>query len=253
MQPVKVRPVRAPKAATLVTDELRQRIIRGDFAPGELLPPEPELAGQLGVSRLTVREAMAVLQSESLVAVRQGAGGGTRVLGPDVGGAGRYTGQLLQALRVTIEDVYEARLTIEPAAVRRLTAQATAADIEALSAIIAEQGTSDDPALSRRTACRFLDEIFKRAGNVTLWVLARQLNDIILMHAASAAEAAPEMTARWTRSGRRSRARLVELIAAGDADATERYWRRHLVAGSRELPAAGRGQIVEVVNRRLDP
>jgi len=60
----------------------------------------------------------------------------------------------------------------------------------------------------------------------------------------------PRDDRRWTRSGRKSRRRLVELIAAATrrAEITGDV----MLAGSRELPPPAGNQIVEVVNRRLD-
>jgi DNA-binding FadR family transcriptional regulator len=243
-----MRPLQLRKAGMLVADDLRRRIITGELGPGELLPFEAELAKKFGVSRATVREAMAVLQSESLIDVRRGAGGGARVLPPDITSATRYTGQLLQSLGATIQDVYEARVMIEPPVVRKLAATRSERDVLALQDII-DQQVDDDPVVSRKVADQFLDEIFRRAGNLTLWVLARQLNDIALMHAASASAAAPDMTTRWVRSGRKARARLTALINNRDAAEAEKFWLSHLTAGNRELSGAGQRSAVEVVNR----
>jgi GntR family transcriptional regulator len=57
-----------------VEEALRERIREGCFAPGEQLPPENELAATYGVSRATVRAALANLQREGTVVRRQGAG-----------------------------------------------------------------------------------------------------------------------------------------------------------------------------------
>ncbi len=61
-----------------VTDALRRRILRGELAPGAALPGERDLAEELGVSRLTLRSAIAHLESEGLL--RPVHGSGTRVL-----------------------------------------------------------------------------------------------------------------------------------------------------------------------------
>jgi len=57
-----------------VEEALREGIRQGLFAPGEQLPPENELAATYGVSRATVRAALANLQREGTVVRRQGAG-----------------------------------------------------------------------------------------------------------------------------------------------------------------------------------
>jgi GntR family transcriptional regulator, transcriptional repressor for pyruvate dehydrogenase complex len=53
---------------------LRTAILRGELEPGERMPPERELAVQLGVSRLTLRAALATLAAAGLVEVRHGSG-----------------------------------------------------------------------------------------------------------------------------------------------------------------------------------
>jgi GntR family transcriptional regulator, transcriptional repressor for pyruvate dehydrogenase complex len=64
-----------------VADHLRRLIHRGDVAPGERLPPERELAEQLGVARISLREAIKVLREDGYVEVRRGSSGGTYVSG----------------------------------------------------------------------------------------------------------------------------------------------------------------------------
>jgi len=52
--------------------ELGERIASAE--PGEKLPPEPDLARQMGVSRSTLREAMRIFETQGLLIRRQGAG-----------------------------------------------------------------------------------------------------------------------------------------------------------------------------------
>jgi GntR family transcriptional regulator, transcriptional repressor for pyruvate dehydrogenase complex len=71
-----VQQVRASDAAH---DLLRSLIHSGELGPGELLPPERNLASYLGISRTALREALRVLEAETYVVIRVGAKGGTRV------------------------------------------------------------------------------------------------------------------------------------------------------------------------------
>jgi GntR family transcriptional regulator, transcriptional repressor for pyruvate dehydrogenase complex len=57
-----------------IADQLRLLIERGEFEVGSRLPPERDLALQLGVSRPSVREALIALEVECLVEVRMGSG-----------------------------------------------------------------------------------------------------------------------------------------------------------------------------------
>jgi len=57
-----------------VQHTISQRISRGDYAPGTQLPSESELSRELGVSRVTVREALRVLAQENVLVKVQGRG-----------------------------------------------------------------------------------------------------------------------------------------------------------------------------------
>ena len=57
-----------------VYEKLRADITSGIYNPGEVLPTEPELEKMFQVSRTTVRKAVAILQSQGLISVRQGYG-----------------------------------------------------------------------------------------------------------------------------------------------------------------------------------
>ena len=57
-----------------IADQIRTLIRSGEFPAGARLPPERDLAKQLGVSRPSVREALIALEVEGLVEVRIGSG-----------------------------------------------------------------------------------------------------------------------------------------------------------------------------------
>ena len=97
-----------------IADQIRALIRNGEFPTGARLPPERDLAKQLGVSRPSVREALIALEVEGLVEVRIGSGiyvqapGGKNSAkavgrsGPDDGGATAGPFELLRA-RYVIE------------------------------------------------------------------------------------------------------------------------------------------------------
>lgn len=74
-----IAPARSGNVFEETIECLLQIIRLGIIPPGQRFPPERELADQLGVSRATLREAIAELQSAEWVNVRRGRGGGTFV------------------------------------------------------------------------------------------------------------------------------------------------------------------------------
>ena len=127
-----VEPVRIPKAAAVVAARLRRRIVSGDLEHGGSLPNESELMRHFEVSRPTVREALRILESESLIAVKRGANGGAKVQRPDVSVTARHAALWLRTQQTPLADVFEARCVIEPAAVGLLAANRTDEDLEVL-------------------------------------------------------------------------------------------------------------------------
>ena len=66
-----------------IADQIRSLIKSGEFPAGARLPPERDLAKQLGVSRPSVREALIALEVEGLVEVRIGSGIYVQPVGDD--------------------------------------------------------------------------------------------------------------------------------------------------------------------------
>lgn len=74
-----LRPVRGHHAFEACVEQLATAIRLGVYPRGTVLPSERELADQLGVSRATLREAIAALRAAGLVETTRGRGGGTVV------------------------------------------------------------------------------------------------------------------------------------------------------------------------------
>jgi DNA-binding FadR family transcriptional regulator len=81
-----------------IADQLRDMIDRGEYGPGDNLPPERELAKQFGVSRTSVREALIALEVIGIVSVR--VGNGVMVLPPTEDTSERNGGSQAPALQL---------------------------------------------------------------------------------------------------------------------------------------------------------
>ena len=114
-----IKPLDRPAGlADRVYLQLRDNIGSHQIRPGERLQ-EVSLAAQLGVSRTPVREALARLESEGMIAVE---------------GRGFVVPELTDA---DIEEIYQLRFLLEPAAVRSAVAEVTgAADLASMSSAV---------------------------------------------------------------------------------------------------------------------
>jgi GntR family transcriptional regulator, transcriptional repressor for pyruvate dehydrogenase complex len=161
-----------PPAYAVVVEHLRRAIMLGTYAPGDKLPPEREHAERLGVSRVTLREAVRVLEGEGLVEVRRGSMGGTTVRGGHAA-----TADVRRHLRGRLDTILatqEFRLAIEPLAAARAAERRTKAALKELQRTIAAFEQADRIGPFRRA-----DSIFHLtlARNAACPPLARAVED----------------------------------------------------------------------------
>src|SRR5438132_13374825 len=82
---VRLTPLHVPKASDVLADDLRERILRGDFPEETALPPERERVKQTRMSPATVRDALRILEVQRLVPVKPGRAGRAYVYRPGRG------------------------------------------------------------------------------------------------------------------------------------------------------------------------
>lgn len=121
-------------------------IVSGTWPPGTMLPPEGELAQQLGVSRTVIRECVRVLASRGMLDVRQGRG--TSVTPPAAWNVSEPLALLVRADRSELLRWLEVRtiLEVESAALaaERLTDEDRAGLRVALQRLETEPSDPDD-------------------------------------------------------------------------------------------------------------
>jgi DNA-binding FadR family transcriptional regulator len=116
-----------------VAGQVSDLVARGEFKPGDRLPPERDLAKLLGVSRPTVREAMIALEIAGLVEVRVGAG----AFVTDKAKANHeLNGRLFEGVGSSPLELIAARRTIEPEVAALAAQLATDEEIEAIGETI---------------------------------------------------------------------------------------------------------------------
>ena len=122
------RTVRVSRASQDIVQQIKANIFAGKLTPGDRLPSEKELAEQFGLSRITVRDALRILESQGLITIKVGAGGGAFVAGPNMQSANDLMTDLLRLQGASARELIEARLVIETSIVTYASERATAAD-----------------------------------------------------------------------------------------------------------------------------
>jgi DNA-binding FadR family transcriptional regulator len=214
------------KAHEEVAEDLRSRILSGDLAVGDRLPPEDELTEQFGVARTTLREALRVLESQGLIRIRRGRGGGPIVTQPDLAPLAAALSASLQLRGTTIGDLDRARRMIEPQVAGELAATRDESDVKALREAVADASAaadSDDPSASFGIAsARFHEVLIERSGNLTLTTISTLLHMLVeSFYARSVRVDTPRDTMR---RAVRSYSKLVDLIESGDQTGAVAHW-----------------------------
>ncbi|WP_245650679.1 FadR/GntR family transcriptional regulator [Nocardia harenae] len=243
--------VRPKKMPEVIADRIRRMIARGQIGDGEWLPTEPELMEHFGVSRPTLREAFRLLEADSLVSIRRGPPGGARVTIPGPEAAAAQFGLLLTLSKTTLQDVYEARMVIEPACARRVAERGPAANRRALAAEVehVREALQTPIEFGRRTV-QFHRRLVELSGNHTLATVIGMLTELVERQTEQRYDeklGRPEELDADNQRGLRAYERLSELVTARDGEAAEAFWLKHMRAARSYLLRNG-GDSAQVVD-----
>lgn len=217
-------PIQKTSATTRVFEALYEMIATGRFRRGEKLPPQDELARQLGVSRNTLREAVNKLATMGLLVSRQGVG--TVVEPPSPGGyLTALSGQFLLD-PLSVREFIEARICIERTTVRLAVERARLKDISRIRDILKTQRNAieqTDGAEFTRGDTAFHFALAEMSGNRVLHKFLETIQDMLQRFIGEVSQlpgAVEDAFAFHTR--------VVRAIAAKDPDMAERQIVQHL-------------------------
>jgi len=137
-----------------VARRLSDAITLGLLADGAQLPGEADLAATLGVSTVTVREALAVLRSDQLLETRRGRGGGSFVRLPPGGVAGLARRRLRQLSVVELRDLSDLYATVSGGAAAYAARRGTADDHAQIRTAASDFAAATEPGERRRADAR---------------------------------------------------------------------------------------------------
>lgn len=115
-----------------ITQQLADAIHLGLLAPNERLPSESALASQLGISTVTLRDALANLRTQGLVETRRGRHGGSFVCGPATASTARLRARLRELSVVELRDLGDECTAVAGATARLAARRAGTEEVERL-------------------------------------------------------------------------------------------------------------------------
>lgn len=226
----------------MAIDRIREMISSGELRPGDRLPPEQELADQLGVSRGSLREAVRALSQINVLDVRRGDGTYVTSLAPSELLSGlSFAMELLQSQGV--DEVLEVRRMLFPAATALAAQRVTPEQLAGMHDVVDELEAAVDPAEVARLQRQFQALVGDATGNETLSSIlsAIQLRDENLRRAWLTSPKRREVALAHDRmlldAFERNDSEMARSIATVRVD-TREQWIESLRAGTGSAPIA---------------
>jgi len=218
------RPVR-------VADAIKDWVVERGLQPGDRLPGEAEMIDRFGMSKGTIREAMRLLQAQGLVETKTGPGGGSFVGEVSRERANALLANYFYFRDVTIDDIYQVRIALEPDLAASLAGRLTSDQLAELEQIMTAYATPAADAEQERAqhvaSLRFHARLSDFARNEVLGFfinfMAQILTDLTVY---KQLYAAPNHDL-WHR-GRDHQIKLIEALRTGDAARARAIMKNHM-------------------------
>lgn len=225
----KLRPVENLTQVDKIEINLQKYFRQENFAPGDSLPKEEELAAALGVSRTAIREALARFKTVGIIESRKNRG--MIITSPDVfNNMQRVLDSRLLDSK-TMQEIFELRLVLEMGIIDILFLRKTPEGLQSLEEIVKKEERAKTKAERMKYDVEFHSQIYAMSGNETIQRFQKILlpvfeyvsNDI---HIPSQEEDADFVSHRV----------LLETLNKGTADQFRSKMKSHLIKYFEKLP-----------------
>jgi GntR family transcriptional repressor for pyruvate dehydrogenase complex len=233
-------PVRAERTFEIIANKVRDQIRDGKLRTGDKLPPEREMAQQLGTSRNALREALRSLEHAGLISLHKGARGGAFITDGNPRAVAQSMEDLMHLGGSNLADVTEARLSIETAIVAIAAAKGTTTAFDLLDQNIdqvEELTKARDMDAKAALNMEFHVLLAEATGNPVLVLMMRTLMDLLRsVHRPITAEDTADII--------KSRRRFIQLLrnreaAEAAAEMKDHLSRLHDLFSRTEMPDSG--------------
>jgi DNA-binding FadR family transcriptional regulator len=224
-------PVAVARVSQAIVGQVRALIRTGELGVGDRLPAERDLCERFGVSRVTVREALRILETNGLIEIRVGSRGGAFVTAPTTRRIGEGITDLLSMSGLSAADVTEARAVLELGVVPLVCERADDRELDELLELCEEAARAREAGTYTVTMSFDFHLRFVAAShNPAIVMLLHSFREPVLM---SLREAHHE-----GRQGVAEHRALVEAIRARDVERAQQVMADHLQRTARRVAGA---------------
>ena len=214
-----------------VAEAIKIWVVEEGLRAGDRLPGETELIERFGMSKGTIREAMRILEAQGLIKTRTGPGGGGFVHEVSRSRAKALLGNYFYFKNLTIGDIYQLRLALEPELAASLAGKLPEGILSELEANIAQYSepskTLDEEREQHVASLHFHAILAEQSDNPLLGFIIDFMVSLLADMTVYRELYAPPNEELWAR-GRDYQVRLIMALREGDAGAARAIMRAHM-------------------------
>ncbi len=220
-------------AYRVVSDDLRQRIVRGEILEGQAFPIESDLAERFGVHRSTIREGLRQLEQEGLL---KRMGKRLVVSIPQHHDLAHAAERALRMRQVTFRDVWEVACTVEPMCAHLAAQRISKAELALLKINLDKTAEMVDVGESPISATIEFHALVAESTHNQALLLARAPVSLLMRSGyAAIAPVLPQSGARLLEAHRH----VYEALKNQDAESAVSWTQKHLMDHKRGLEHVG--------------
>ncbi len=231
-----------------MAEAIKDWVVSQGLRAGDRLPGETELITRFGMAKGTIREAMRILEAQGLIKTRTGPGGGSFVHEVSRQRAKALLGNYFYFKDLTINDIYQLRLALEPEMAASLAGTLSREVLTQLedniSAYSTPAQTLDEERAQHVASLRFHALLAEQVENPLLGFVIDFMVNLLSDLTVYRKLYSPPNQELWSR-GRDYQVRLVMALREGDASAARAIMKAHMETAWSLM----RGQEAEMARR----
>jgi GntR family transcriptional regulator, transcriptional repressor for pyruvate dehydrogenase complex len=174
--------VRTDRSSQIIVEQIKDAIFQKKIRPGDKLPSERQLMEQFQACRVTVREALKLLEYAGILEIKRGTQGGAYVRDPNIKFINNFLRDMFSMGNINVADLTEARIAVEPFTLRLAAERMSEESLEQLRQNIDETREClkrKNPNDARLLNLEFHRIIAQASGNLVIFFMIDSIMDIM--------------------------------------------------------------------------